>query len=49
MFVYAKAKGSTAWLRECAACRERFAGWDLYEVHEDHESLAFFEGAIQES
>ena len=29
--------GSTAWLRECAACRERFAGWDLYEVHEDHE------------
>jgi hypothetical protein len=47
VFVYARATGSagqTGRLRECAGCRERFAGRDLHEVHEDHGSLAFFEG-----
>jgi len=39
-FVYPKG-GS---LRECDSCRERYAGGDLHEVREDHESLTFFEG-----
>ena len=39
-FVYPKAGR----LRECDSCRERYAGGDLHEVREDHESLTFFEG-----
>ena len=40
VFVYPK----TGRLRECDSCRDRFAGGDLHEVREDHESLTFFEG-----
>ncbi len=44
-FIYSKApKGSADRFRECTGCGERYVGRDLFEVHEDHGSLTFFEG-----
>ncbi len=38
---YKKARTAT-----CSGCRERFRHRDLYQVHEDHESLTWFPGDL---